>query len=57
LTSRRNIKLAILAAVALAVGATGAAVSVASHHEVVASKTPTPVVEVQAIESATTPNE
>jgi len=48
--------LAILAAVALAVGATGAAVSVASDHEVAAAKTPTPVVEVQAIESATTPN-
>ena len=49
--------LAILAAVAFAVGATGAAVSVASDHEVVAAKTPTPVVEVQAIKSTTTPNE
>lgn len=48
--------LAILAAVALAVGATGAAVSVASDHEA-AAKAPTPVVEVQAIQSATTPSE
>jgi hypothetical protein len=49
--------LAILAAVALAVGATGAAVSVASDHEVGAAQNPTPVVEVQAIETATTPSE
>jgi hypothetical protein len=49
--------LAILAAVALAVGATGAAISVASDHEVVGAKTPTPVVEVQAVQSSTTPSE
>jgi hypothetical protein len=49
--------LAIIAAVALAVGATGAAVSVASDHDVVAAKTPTPVVEVQAIQSASIPND
>jgi hypothetical protein len=49
--------LAILAAVALAVGATGAAVSVASDHEGGATQNPTPVVEVQAIETATTPSE
>jgi len=49
--------LAIIAAVALAVGATGAAISVASDHDVASAKTPTPVVEVQAIQSANTPND
>jgi flagellar basal body-associated protein FliL len=49
--------LAILAAVALAVGATGVAVTIASDHEAAAAKTPTPVVEVQPIQSATTPSE
>ena len=49
--------LAILAAVALAVGATGAVVTVASDHEVGAAQTQTPVVEVQAIQSAPNPSE
>jgi len=49
--------LAILAAVALAVGATGAVVSVARDHEAAAAQSPTPVVEVQAVQSATTPSE
>jgi hypothetical protein len=48
--------LGILAAVALAVGALGTTVSVANNHELAAAKTPTPVVEVQAVQSATTPS-
>jgi hypothetical protein len=49
--------LGILAAVALAVGALGATVSVANNHELAAAKTPTPVVEVQAVQSAAIPGE
>lgn len=49
--------LGILAAVALAVGAVGATVSVANDHELASAKTPTPVVEVQAIQSPAIPGE
>ena len=49
--------LGILAAVALAVGVVGATVSVANNHELAAGQTQKPIVEVQAVQSATTPNE
>jgi hypothetical protein len=49
--------LGVLAAVALAVGLVGTTVSVAHNQELAAAKTPTPVVEVQAVQSATNPNE
>lgn len=49
--------LGIIAAVALAVGVVGTTVSVTNSHELSAAQTQTPVVEVQAVQSATTPNE
>ncbi|MBP2672136.1 MAG: hypothetical protein H6Q85_2202 [candidate division NC10 bacterium] len=48
--------LGALAAVALAVGLIGTTVSVTHNHEQTAAKNPTPVVEVQAVQSANTPN-
>ena len=49
--------LGILAAVALAVGVVGATVSVTNNHELAAAQAQKPVVEVQAVQSATTPSE
>lgn len=49
--------LGVIAAVALAVGLVGTTVSVAHNQGLGADKTPTPVVEVQAVQSATTPSE
>jgi hypothetical protein len=46
-----------LAAVALVVGIVGTTVSVTQHHEEKSAQSPEPVVEVQAVQSANTPNE
>ncbi|MGE5155281.1 MAG: hypothetical protein ACM3ST_14880 [Bdellovibrio bacteriovorus] len=49
--------LGVLAAVALAVGIVGTTATVAHNQELAAAKSPTPVVEVQPVQSAATPGE
>ena len=48
--------LGAIAAVALAVGLIGGTVSVAQNHDQTTTQTSKPVVEVQAVQSANTPN-